>query len=278
MKYIYRGFWEIEAQVLRLRFWERDFKPELQKTSTAFVWIGFPGLCIEYWTENILMEMERALGRPIWVDETTLKKDIGYYASIYVEIDLAKVIPNKVWVETEYGKFEQEYKAQVENNGGFTSTLESPKEFPVLSAEKVLEVGTSIPSLNNNVGVSNLVASSLVESDEVISAQVLSNITAETDKMGEWKDVLGKASKSRKLNTIVEGANGGKTFISPRKFNALIDVPEKQDISFPKVIGRPTKGKVKGIPTVTTRNQASNLVKMNPGGGSSNTSQISQSQ
>ncbi|XP_026398911.1 uncharacterized protein LOC113294750 [Papaver somniferum] len=54
--------------------------------------------------------MGRSFGRPIRVDETILKKQAGFYANILVEIDLAKVIPNKVGMESKYGKFEQEIR------------------------------------------------------------------------------------------------------------------------------------------------------------------------
>ncbi|XP_026416927.1 uncharacterized protein LOC113312392 [Papaver somniferum] len=108
MKYIYEGLWEVESQYLKLRFWERDFKPEQQKSTSAFVWILFTGLSIEYWKEEILMSMGKAIGRPIHVDNTTLKKEIGYYACILVEVDMKDIIPNKV--ETKYCKFEQEIR------------------------------------------------------------------------------------------------------------------------------------------------------------------------
>ncbi|XP_026395112.1 uncharacterized protein LOC113289894 isoform X3 [Papaver somniferum] len=56
------GLWETESQYLKLRFWERDFKPEQQKPTSAFVWILFPDLSIEYWKEDILMSMGKAVG------------------------------------------------------------------------------------------------------------------------------------------------------------------------------------------------------------------------
>ncbi|XP_026378725.1 uncharacterized protein LOC113273179 [Papaver somniferum] len=93
----------VESQTLKLIAWEPNFNPETQKTSSAFVWIFFPGLSIEYWKEGILLQ----LGRAIKVDEVTLKKEIGYYASVLVEVDFAKFIPAKVIVEYKYGKFEQ---------------------------------------------------------------------------------------------------------------------------------------------------------------------------
>ncbi|XP_026458828.1 uncharacterized protein LOC113359404 [Papaver somniferum] len=54
--------------------------------------------------------MGRAIGRPIRVDPTTLNKEIGYYASILVEIDLSLSIPTKISVETKYCKFEQDIR------------------------------------------------------------------------------------------------------------------------------------------------------------------------
>ncbi|XP_026410486.1 uncharacterized protein LOC113305686 [Papaver somniferum] len=109
-KLVYEGLWEVESQYLKLRFWERDFKPEEQNSSSAFVWMLFPGLSIEYWHEDILMAMGRAIGRPICIDSTTLKKEVGYYASILVEIYITKTIPNKVVVESKHCKFEQEIR------------------------------------------------------------------------------------------------------------------------------------------------------------------------
>lgn len=37
MKMIYEGYWEVESQALKLRYWERDFRRELQKVTSAFV-------------------------------------------------------------------------------------------------------------------------------------------------------------------------------------------------------------------------------------------------
>ncbi|XP_026399510.1 uncharacterized protein LOC113295387 [Papaver somniferum] len=73
----------------------------------AYVWVQLPGLSIEYWKEKILMNIGKALGRPIKVDETTLKKEARFYANILVEMDLAKGIPSKINVESKYGKFKQ---------------------------------------------------------------------------------------------------------------------------------------------------------------------------
>ncbi|XP_026459382.1 uncharacterized protein LOC113360045 [Papaver somniferum] len=104
------GLWQVENQILKVREWEPNFKHENQKSSTAFVWAHFPGLCIEYWKEEIILSIAKTIGRAIQVDETTLKREIGYYASMMVEVDLAKEIPGRIWIGTKYGGFYQDIK------------------------------------------------------------------------------------------------------------------------------------------------------------------------
>ncbi|XP_026416701.1 uncharacterized protein LOC113312162 [Papaver somniferum] len=106
-KHIWQGLWMVEEQTLKIRPWEPNFNPETQKTSLAYVWVTFPGLSIEYWKESILLQMGNKLGRAVKVDEITLKREIGYYAGVLVEVDFSKYIPSKVVVEYKYGKFEQ---------------------------------------------------------------------------------------------------------------------------------------------------------------------------
>ncbi|XP_026416499.1 uncharacterized protein LOC113311932 [Papaver somniferum] len=82
MKYIWNGFRKVDSQILKLRLWETK--------------------------EKILMSLGDAIGRDIKVDETSLKKEVGYYASVLVEVDLANTIPYHVEVKSKYGVFEQE--------------------------------------------------------------------------------------------------------------------------------------------------------------------------
>ncbi|KAF9600727.1 hypothetical protein IFM89_011414 [Coptis chinensis] len=68
------------------------------------VWVRFPGLSLEYWEVKNLLAMGKTLGRPMHVDETTAMRKLGYFASVLVDIDLSKKIPDKIWVESKnYG-------------------------------------------------------------------------------------------------------------------------------------------------------------------------------
>ncbi|XP_026378363.1 uncharacterized protein LOC113272781 [Papaver somniferum] len=71
------------------------------------VWVQLPGLSLEYWDEKTLFKISRAIGNPIKVDAATLNYQSGYYAKVLIKIDLAKNIPNKLWIVTGYGAFSQ---------------------------------------------------------------------------------------------------------------------------------------------------------------------------
>ncbi|XP_026420216.1 uncharacterized protein LOC113316213 [Papaver somniferum] len=101
------GKWEVGDQVLWIRNWIPDFRPENHRTSSAMVWVHLPGLSLEYWNEKTLFTIYRALGTPVKVDEATLNYDNGYYARVLVNIDFANKIPNKLWIKTKFGGFMQ---------------------------------------------------------------------------------------------------------------------------------------------------------------------------
>ncbi|XP_026420033.1 uncharacterized protein LOC113316013 [Papaver somniferum] len=96
--YIKSQIWEVTDQVLKVRNWVYNFRPANQRTSKAFVWVRFPGLGLEFWSESILFKICKEIGTPIKIDAATAKCDVGYYANVLVEVDFAFPIPNKVWI------------------------------------------------------------------------------------------------------------------------------------------------------------------------------------
>ncbi|XP_026451823.1 uncharacterized protein LOC113352188 [Papaver somniferum] len=71
------------------------------------VWVHFPGLSLEYWDEKTLFTISRAIGNPVKVDATALNYQSGFYAKVLIEVDIAKQIPNKLWIITRYRAFSQ---------------------------------------------------------------------------------------------------------------------------------------------------------------------------
>ncbi|XP_026451540.1 uncharacterized protein LOC113351829 [Papaver somniferum] len=101
------GKWEVHNQVLWIRNWIPDFRPQNHRASQAMIWVHLPGLSLEYWDEATLFTICKALGTPVKVDEATLNFYNGYYARVLVNIDLAGKIPNKLWIKTKFGGFMQ---------------------------------------------------------------------------------------------------------------------------------------------------------------------------
>ncbi|XP_026451527.1 uncharacterized protein LOC113351815 [Papaver somniferum] len=94
------GKWEVRDQVLRVRNSMPNFRPENQITSLAMVWVHYPGLRLEYWDEKTLFTIRSAIGTPFKIDEVTLNYEIGLYARVLVEIDLAKKVPHNFGLRT----------------------------------------------------------------------------------------------------------------------------------------------------------------------------------
>ncbi|XP_026396869.1 uncharacterized protein LOC113291562 [Papaver somniferum] len=97
--------WKIsgKCQLIPLgkRFFTIKLENEVDKNYIKY------GLSLEYWDEEILFKLSRALGNHVKVDDATLNYQSGYYARVLVEIDLAKTIPNKLCIITKYGCFSQ---------------------------------------------------------------------------------------------------------------------------------------------------------------------------
>ncbi|XP_026459812.1 uncharacterized protein LOC113360522 [Papaver somniferum] len=101
--YIKAGLWEVFNQTLWIRNWIPDLRPELHGTSSAMVWVHYPGLSLEYWDEQTLFTISKALREPVKIDEATLNFENGLYARVLIKIDLAKKIPNKLRIKTKFG-------------------------------------------------------------------------------------------------------------------------------------------------------------------------------
>ncbi|XP_026400455.1 uncharacterized protein LOC113296362 [Papaver somniferum] len=82
--------WFFGHQKLNLIEWFPGFDVEKQRTSHASVWVTFPGLPLEFWTEKNLLSMAKSLGTPIVVDKRTLAHEYGHFASVLVDIDFAE--------------------------------------------------------------------------------------------------------------------------------------------------------------------------------------------
>ncbi|KAF6158154.1 hypothetical protein GIB67_014948 [Kingdonia uniflora] len=84
---------QLECEEDKVRVWGGD--------SVSQAWDG-------NWEDKSLLSISRIVGHPIQVDENTMNARTGFYASVLTEIDMAKPISSKIFVEGDDEGFMQE--------------------------------------------------------------------------------------------------------------------------------------------------------------------------
>ncbi|XP_026400463.1 uncharacterized protein LOC113296370 [Papaver somniferum] len=90
--------WFFRHQKLTLIEWFPGFDAEKQRSSHASVWVSFPGLPLEFWTEKTLLSLAKSLGTPIVVDRRTLAHEYGHFASVLVDINFAEAATDAIHI------------------------------------------------------------------------------------------------------------------------------------------------------------------------------------
>jgi hypothetical protein len=95
--------WNLNPGFLKLFAWSGDFNPNLQRNTSAQVWVRIYGLSQEYWRPKILFAIVSSIGTPICTDSIASKsmfeRTFGQYARVLVDMDLSQDIRYKVLVE-----------------------------------------------------------------------------------------------------------------------------------------------------------------------------------
>lgn len=82
------GPWMIDENYLHVPRWKHYFKADREEISSLPVWVRFPILPVEYYTEAWLMRAGNNIGRTIKVVIATLLASRGKFACVCVEVDL----------------------------------------------------------------------------------------------------------------------------------------------------------------------------------------------
>ncbi|KAF9601234.1 hypothetical protein IFM89_017419 [Coptis chinensis] len=104
----------------------QDFDPNIQRITHAMVLVKFLTLKQQYLDYEILMSMGRCIGYPIGLDKPTAEREFGFYASVLVDLDLSKHIPNQILVELPNGvDFMQEAKPRIRQSKYFIEEIKT---------------------------------------------------------------------------------------------------------------------------------------------------------
>ncbi|XP_057793175.1 uncharacterized protein LOC131009784 [Salvia miltiorrhiza] len=94
-----KNSWSLASGTLRIRDWVRNFDPYKEISSICQVWMRIYYLPVEYWTKEIISSIGNSVGVPIKVDGATADGDVGHFARVLVEVDLALPLPDSVHVD-----------------------------------------------------------------------------------------------------------------------------------------------------------------------------------
>ncbi|XP_042521289.1 uncharacterized protein LOC122094754 [Macadamia integrifolia] len=91
----------VRGQLIRLQHWRPDFNIHEKNSFTKLVWVRFPDLPLEYWHDNVLLSIAKAVGRPVTLDNHTRQGILGYFARVLVEVDSSEAATRVEEVQVE---------------------------------------------------------------------------------------------------------------------------------------------------------------------------------
>ncbi|KAH0633055.1 hypothetical protein KY284_035841 [Solanum tuberosum] len=93
-----------------LRNWDVDFERDADMFSRIPIWVKFPRLSVRYWSITTLSKVASAIGIPLVTNGFTSKAKKIPYVRVLIEVDISKVLPDTIVVETPSGHWNQTIK------------------------------------------------------------------------------------------------------------------------------------------------------------------------
>lgn len=98
----------VQGHYMTISKWKPNFRASKAGIQSTLVWVRLLGLLVEYYAENILMEIGGKIEKAIKIDEQTLLATREKYARIYIQIDMTKPLIPFIWINRELQSIEYE--------------------------------------------------------------------------------------------------------------------------------------------------------------------------
>ena len=134
---LFSGPYTINNRPIILKQWCPEFDFGSEFLTEIPLWVNFPKLPLSCWGVGSLSRIASAIGVPLFADECTTKQTRISYARMLVEVNVTKVIPQKIAVVDPNGKtFMQEvmlewrpqYCDRCQKSGHLFQVESEPKE------------------------------------------------------------------------------------------------------------------------------------------------------
>ncbi|WMV29469.1 hypothetical protein MTR67_022854 [Solanum verrucosum] len=93
------GFVELPRPMI-LRNWDVDYELDADMFSQISIWVKFPRFLVRYWSVTTLSKVSSAIGIPLVTDGFTANAEKISYARVMFDMDISKVLPDTIVVET----------------------------------------------------------------------------------------------------------------------------------------------------------------------------------
>ncbi|XP_070019439.1 uncharacterized protein [Nicotiana sylvestris] len=103
----HNGPYTFNSRPMILKEWIPDFKMNKEPLRLVPLWVSFPKLPLQCWTEENLGRLASYLGRPICTDKLTATGDTISYARVLIEMDITQQLPEKPAHEKKEWKVKQ---------------------------------------------------------------------------------------------------------------------------------------------------------------------------
>lgn len=219
------GPWTIMGHYLTISKWQPYLNPSESKIENTLVWLRLPGLPVEFFNKELLMEIGSVVGRPVKVDDYTISGTRGKYARVCVELDLSRTLvpqiklhgPKSViqkieyeWLHSicfecgKYGHKEEQCVLKTSSDGmRVNDGKDSEKKQP--SPEKPF--GPWLIPVNSRRRKAEVGGAGMVQEDGLGNSDMRkkSDGTVRGKKAGDWTKVMKKGGKKPRADpTCIE--------------------------------------------------------------------------
>lgn len=102
------GPWLIGGRVFILKKWERGLDVRKDLLQSVPMRVRFPQLGLHLWSSNIIGRIASTIGKPLYMEKQTYTKSPLVFARVCIEVNRAKKLPSKVWIDVGNGSLEEE--------------------------------------------------------------------------------------------------------------------------------------------------------------------------
>lgn len=101
-----KGSWKISGIMIKVFKWNSSFNPQAENITARF-WVNLPKLKLQFFNHDAIERIGNSLGTYLRTDSSTFDGSRPCLARMYVEMDISKELPDKIWIGNEYSGYWQ---------------------------------------------------------------------------------------------------------------------------------------------------------------------------